>query len=482
MDNSKELSPEIAEKRAYEAVNEFIAGMEKDNINIGKIKEITELAFIKDEETAKRMIEPVFGVLVNDLKKSFTKKEGDIYLQIFPYFILAAKEKSHIVQKWFEKMHISSTSPIEDLYSRSLDLRKPKTLMSIEDKNKIKKAIILSRNTIGAEACINGIIINRAMANLPNAKIIFVDTTNSGRHIFNHPRISSISSFVNSEGKEISLLWDRHNISVLSRFEYTANLSDFIEIETSGLDEKEFIVFDADTRLSQTGAMPICAPDRHYFIDTVLKNDNEKVESLGRLCNDYLNRIFQESGMHYPKIFLPKEEIKKVKEFRKTIPSKKIIMLHFGSGLKSKSLSLEFEKKLALVACNYGTPIIILPPVDWEMEKIKSTISFLEENGKVKGKDFFTFGAPLSTFVSLINEMDLCICYDSQSQHMAASLGVPFITLFTGYINKTFLQRWTPISENFFKIIDIDKNQGNYEEYALNEAIKSLDEFSKPKI
>jgi len=65
---------------------------------------------------------------------------------------------------------------------------------------------------------------------------------------------------------------------------------------------------------------------------------------------------------------------------------------------------------------------------------------------------------------------------------MAASLGVPFITLFTGYINKTFLQRWTPISENFFKIIDIDKNQGNYEEYALNEAIKSLDEFSKPKI
>lgn len=481
--NFEGIMPELAEKYAFESVNDFLNSMNEERIAIDKINILTKLAFHENKEISKRMIEPIFGVLVNNLKKSFKKKEGEIFLKVFPYFILAAKEKSKIVANWFEKMNILNKTPIEWLYSKSIELRKNKTPLSQEDKDRIKKVILLSRNTIGAEAYINGLIINRILETLTNAKILFIDSNDIGKHIFNHPKISAVTGFKNKDGEEISFKWNRQNMQILDRFEYTANLANYIETEISGLEKGEAIVIDADTRLSQTGAMLICDNSIHYFIETALENDEvniEKVESFGILCNKYLNRIFNENKIGYPKIYLPKEDKQKAKEIREKLPKNKpVIMLHFGSGLKSKSLSPEFEKQLALESFKFGVPLIVKPPVDWELEKINRTIKFLNNNGKKEGEDFFTFNGPLSTFTSLIGEMDLCIVYDSQCQHMAAALEIPFITLFTGHINRIFLKRWTPLSKNFFRIIEIDKNSKNYEKEGLERAIECMKKFFK---
>ena len=239
------------------------------------------------------------------------------------------------------------------------------------------------------------------------------------------------------------------------------------------------MVFDADTRLSQTGAMPICDEANHYFIDSATEGSKfGNVENFGSLCNNYLNKIFQEKKLNHPKIYLPENEKNIAKDFRNNLQrDKKIIMIHLGSGLKNKTLSAEFEQHLVLNSFKFGVPLIIKSPVEWEIEKIQNLIGFLERNGKKEGKDFFTFKGPLSTFVALISEMDLCIGYDSQSQHMAASLGIPFITLFTGHINRAFLKRWTPISKNFSRIIEVDKELVNHEEDALRKTIHHMEEF-----
>ncbi len=490
--NLDSISPEQAETIAYKAANKFISSLGDNQINLESIKILSELGFHNNQEISRRTLEPMFGVVINDLKKSFKKREGEAYLKIMPHFILKAKEKSKIIHNWSKKMNLSSENPLEDIYERNKKLRKKKNPLSIEERDRIKKVILLSRNTIGSEAYINGIIIHRLLKNLKNAEIVFIDTSNTGKHIFNNPRIKLIDKFTNSKGDEISLSWDRQEISILDRFEYTAKLSEFIEFETKDLKKGEFIVFDADTRLSQTGAMPICPEESHYFIDTVLDENEpeiDKIENFGILCNKYLNGIFNENEMTYPSIFLSEEDKDCAREFRKNLPKDKpIILLHFGSGLKFKTLSPEFEKKLALSTFDFGIPLIVKPPIEWEEKKVEELINFLNENGKKENKDFYTFKGPLSTFVSLIGEMDLCIGYDSQCQHMAAALEIPFITLFTGHINKIFLKRWTPISKNFSRIIEVDKNQGDYinnqfrqklESFAIQEAISTLNEFKR---
>jgi len=489
--NLDSLNPEEAEALAYKAADDFVSAIENNEINFESVRILSELGFHSNPDISKRILEPLFGVVINDLKKSFKKREGEAYLKIMPYFILKAKEKSSIVENWFKRMGISSENPIEDIYQRSRNLRKKKKPLSIKEAEKIKKVILLSRNTIGSEAYVNGIIINRLLKNLKNCEIIFIDTSNTGKHIFNHPRIKLIDKFINYKGEEVSLIWDRQGIQIRERFEYTALLSEFISLETKGMKKGEFIVFDADTRLSQTGAMPICSEKDHYFIDTVLEEDNidiNNVKNFGIICNEYLNKIFQENETSYPVIFLPDEESKKARIFRNSLPKDKpIIMFHFGSGLEFKTLSSEFEQALLLRAFDYGVPLIVMPVMDWEKERVKKHIEFLESNGKKQGHDFFTFQGSLSTFVALIGEMDLCVGYDSQCQHMAAALGIPFITLFTGYINKIFLKRWTPLSKNFYKIIDIDKNKGDYtvpefkkelESFALQEYVFALNEFN----
>jgi hypothetical protein len=487
----QDLKPEDAEALAYRAAREFISSLDKNKVNMDSVKILSELGFHDDPEISRRTLEPLFGVVINDLKKSFSKQEGDVYLEIFPHLIMKAREKSLVVDRWFEKMKISKENPFEDIYQRNKKIREDKKFLSVEDRDKIKKVILLSRNTIGAEAYLNGMIINRLLSRLKNAEIVFVDSSNTGKHIFNNSRIKLVNKFTDSHGREVSLNWNRNGINILERFEYTTQLAEFIELESKGLGNGEFIVFDADTRLSQTGAMPICSEDVHYFIDTVLEDEEVDlgfVKNFGALCNDYLNSLFNEEEVSYPMIFVSEEEKKKARDFRGGLPEGRVVLLHFGSGIVRKTLSGEFERELLLKVFDYGIPLIVMPVLGWEKEKVKEHILFLERKGKKQGEDFFVFQGSLSTFVALISMVDLCVSYDSQCQHMAAAQNVPFITLFTGYINKNFLKRWTPFSENFYKIIDLDKNEGDYEggefrksldSFALSEFVSALNEFER---
>jgi len=490
-----ELSPDLAEKYAYQAVNEFIGAMKEGNILFDRIELLSGLAFHKNKEISDKVLEPMFGVLINELKKSFKKREGDAYLKIFPYFILAAKNQSEIIKNWFEKMEISESNPLEDLYKKSLELRKPKKQLTQDEIKKIKKLIVLSRSTIGAEILASGVLLPQLIEQFKTAEIIFIDSCGAGAQVFNHPRIRLVDKFVNEKGEEISLRWNRKNISILERFEYTATLSEFISLEIDNLGQEEYIILDADTRLSQTGAMPI-SKENHYFIDTVMEDDDsERVESIAAVCGKHINRLLNTQNAGYPRVYLSERDKKIAQEIWDFFgfDKKNMALVSFTSGIESKTLSPSFEKKFISKLIELGfTPLIERSPDPQEDKKNVEVVNYLRKNGKevleidlskpldILDKkieaEVYTFQSKIGPLAALIEKSNLVVGYDSKNQHIAAAVSTPFITLFTGHINNIFLKRWTPISKNFFRIVEVEK-KGDYETEALKNTEACLKEF-----
>jgi ADP-heptose:LPS heptosyltransferase len=47
--------------------------------------------------------------------------------------------------------------------------------------------------------------------------------------------------------------------------------------------------------------------------------------------------------------------------------------------------------------------------------------------------------------------------YDSAGQHAAAALGIPLVTVFQGFVNERFLQRWTPAGAGLVRVVRADR-------------------------
>jgi len=494
----EELSPDLAEKYACQAGEEFVLAMNEGKLLFDRIELLSELAFHQNKKVSDKVLEPLFGTLIHGLRNSFKKREGDAYLRIFPYFVLAAREQSEIVKDWFKKMEISESDPLDDLYKKSLELRAQKKQLTQSEINKIKKIIILSRGTIGAEILAAGVLFPPLIEHFKEAELIFVDSCGAGNQIFNHPRIKLVDKFVNKDGEELSLKWSRKSLPILERLEYPAILSEFISIETNNLSPEEYIIIDADTRLSQTGAMPL-SKNNHYFIDTVAERDDyEDNRSIATICSDYIGQLLNAPSIHYPQIYLSEGDKKIAQDTWNCLGfnRRKIVLVSFTSGFESKTLSPNFEKRLINKLIELGiTPLIERSPDINEDKKNVGLVNYMKENGKevieidlnkplnlLDNKTeaaIYTFQSKVGPLAALIEKSNLVISYDSKNQHISAALSTPFITIFTGHINNLFLKRWTPISKNFSRIVEVQK-KGNYEDEALKNTEACLKEFFRP--
>jgi ADP-heptose:LPS heptosyltransferase len=327
----------------------------------------------------------------------------------------------------------------------------------------VKKILLLSRVTIGADVAITSIIIQRLAALFPQAEIVLIGGSKLDEIYGGNAHIRLQTVNYNRKGGLIERL---------SSWQLVLNI---IRQELVACPLENTILIDPDSRLSQLGVLPIIPDDQYFFFDSRSDISFASNMSMAQLTNTWLTRVTGKDDFRYPKIWPRSSNLEKASGFCRDLKrcgARRIIAINFGvGGNKRKKVGWQLEKQLLLSLLQEPDTVIVLDKGFGDDELRDSNL--LLEAVKDAGFDAreAAFGAPLGSGIrsgvigmqtrigeiaAIIANCDEYIGYDSACQHIAAALRTPCLTIFAGSNNMRFIRRWSAFSPNSCQIVHVD--------------------------
>jgi len=333
------------------------------------------------------------------------------------------------------------------------------------DKTKIRKLVVLSRVTVGADVAITSIIVNRLVHTFPHRQIIVVSP----------PRLPEI--FGGLPTLEFRPITYPRGGAVSDKLAAWPQIHTLLKKERSGLKPHQLLLFDPDSRYSQLGLLPLVEEESTFYWNSRRTLLPDEGPSLSALINSWLDTILDEKGFVYPSIWLAEKYRPLGSCFHGRLIEngcQRFIVISFGVGNnENKRIPGLFERDLvlALLAQEQDT-IILLDTGTGSVGMNRTTailsaagqeginIDFLEETILLEKRIPFSHGiigfrGSLGAIASLTKGADLFIGYDSACQHLASALGTPAVIIFAGAPHQRFIDRWRPLGKTSSIIIPV---------------------------
>jgi ADP-heptose:LPS heptosyltransferase len=327
----------------------------------------------------------------------------------------------------------------------------------------LKKIILLSRVTIGADVAITSIIIQRLARLYADAEIVLIGSKKIQDIYGGDARI-----------KIRTVNYDRQG-GLLERLASWHHVLEIIRNELSPQAAEHTILVDPDSRLSQLGVLPLISSDRYYFFDSRSDVSLNSRMSMAELTNLWLNQVTGTNDFCYPKVWLHREYIQAAKDLCDRLNKNggcRIIAVNFGvGGNPRKTLGAKFELRLLLTILQEPQTIILLDrgSGDAELNHTGSLMKSVEEKGytihnaKIDAcsdlditQGIVGLETRIGEIAAIIAQCDEYIGYDSAGQHIAAAVETPCLTIFAGSNNMRFLRRWSAFGQNSCQIVHVD--------------------------
>jgi len=282
---------------------------------------------------------------------------------------------------------------------------------------------VLSRVTLGADIAITSVFIDAAKQAFPKASIVFVGNRKNAE------------------------LWEAdHRVGFLEApYDRTGMLQGRIDSHrqlVALLNRPASIVIDPDSRLTQLGLIPVCPEDRYFFFNSRAYGTGTRL-SISELAAQFAEAQF---GVNSARSFIA------------PIPSnaEPRVTVSFGVGENpSKRVSEAFEITVLQQLVRLGAKVLVDQGAGGEeAERVKHAVR--QTAGKPAQVEMFS--GPFAAFAAYIAKSPLYIGYDSAGQHAAAALGVPSVTVFAGYPNERFLERWRPAGKSSRTLVASEPN------------------------
>lgn len=325
------------------------------------------------------------------------------------------------------------------------------------DPVRLRRVLLLSRVTIGADVMINGTLISKLRRLRPDLEITLIGSGKLRELYGGDPLIRFRETPYERGG------------NVLSRLLSWIGVVEAVRDEIAGLEPDQFLIIDPDSRLTQLGLLPL--DDRSYLYFE--SRSWPGAGSLGRLASDWLGTLTGDPEQAFPFIALPdahREFGEKAAGLIRRAGHPRIVTISLGvGGNESKRVSDEFENRLVLDASD-GAGIILdkgatpseRRQIDRLLTAVRSTgrsiIELNEENQEgilgsgENSADVLTWDGGIGRFAGLIAAADQYIGYDSAGQHIAAALGTPCRTIFVTSNSEKFAERWRPYGRGEIKV------------------------------
>jgi ADP-heptose:LPS heptosyltransferase len=327
----------------------------------------------------------------------------------------------------------------------------------------IKKILLLSRVTIGADVAVTSIIIQRLAAVYPKAEIVLIGGGKLDEIYGGNPRIR----LQRAEYQRNGGLLER-----LSNWQLVLNI---IRQELASCPLDNTILVDPDSRLSQLGVLPIISPDHYYFYDSRSNVSFDGNMSMAQLTNAWVDEITGVAEFRYPGVWLlpgPLQTATKLLRTLKNNGTRRVIAINFGvGGNPRKKVGELFERELLLSLLQEPNTVIVLDKGfgENELQCSHSLLHAVKQNGYPIEDAVFTaeFRSDMDSGViglqtrigeiaAIIAKCDEYIGYDSACQHIAAALQIPCLTIFAGSNNMRFIRRWSSFGANSCQIVHVD--------------------------
>jgi murein DD-endopeptidase MepM/ murein hydrolase activator NlpD len=260
---------------------------------------------------------------------------------------------------------------------------------------------VLSRVTLGADACVTSIVLDAAKRRFPEANIYLVGSRKNWelfaaeKRILHRPFDYARAGSVDERLRE----WPR-------------------------FDTDDSIVIDPDSRLSQLGLLPVCDEDRYYFFES-RSYGGDSADTLVQLTRKWVASTF---GVHDARNFVSPE----------IGPMTADIAVSFGVGENAeKRIGDPFEEVLLRSLAATGHSVLIDQGADGEES---ARVQRLCE--RVPG--IRSWKGAYAPFAYAIANAKRYVGYDSAGQHVAAACGTPLLSIFAGYATERMFQRWRP--------------------------------------
>jgi ADP-heptose:LPS heptosyltransferase len=441
------------------------------------IEQLVRMATSGDDAQEARATGAIFGSLVEALCDSFDPESVGLYIRVMAQIIQYCRKLDPRLDRELADFGLATE---QDLIARAERLRpgpgSPAGLGSqhgwLEDPDRMKLVIILSRVTIGADVAITSVLVERLKQKFPGAALVLAGGVKT-REVFGGDTRLSFAEL--EYGRRATLM---------ERLRAWVDFLDIVRDATRGLQPDEFLVVDPDSRLTQLGMLPV-APDSSYLLFPSREYLPSSDESLARLASDWSGRVFGLGGIvQLPAVTIRPEDaglaLTGARALRRG-QSRPVVSVNFGvGGNDKKQVGEDFEFAVLDFLLDTGAIVILDRGAgSSEDSRTDSIVTRLASKRTTEGAsrefgileadevklravshgtpveaDLLIFNGRVGLLAGLIAASDLYIGYDSAGQHIAAAVGTPCIDVFAGYSSLRMLDRWRPTGPGRSIVID----------------------------
>ena len=325
----------------------------------------------------------------------------------------------------------------------------------------VRKVLIPSRVTFGADVAVTSVIIGKAKKLFPEAEIVLLGQPTSGQPFAGDPRVRL---------HPISYERGGH---LLRRLNVWLDLLCAVDQEKDGLRAEECWIIDPDSRLTQLGMLPLLEDETRYRFFPSRSFQSAGLSSLSQLTVAWLADTFGGEAAEMPYLALSADDLdygRRVRAQLRRCGIKRLVTVSFGvGGNDRKRVSDAFELGLVMNLIAQGNIVLLARGVGTvELERSEWLTAHVLGHGKRVAAiqernepdtaplcpNLLIWQGELGAFCGLIAASDLYIGYDSAGQHIAAALGTPAIDMFADRTYPQMAKRWRPTGPGIVQIVE----------------------------
>ena len=468
-------------KSSNRSVRTFMERHNDGATDVGVLEPVIDLALSNDVDAAGAGTAMLFGGVIESLADTFAADDRKALERVLARVIARVRS-------------LPQASALDERLSRwglvdeSACLRRVDRMSTTGDLLSVEPPVVstvfvLSRVTLGADILLNTPVLQRAALTFPKAQIVFIGDPETGRLLVGDIERAQV----------VDARYGRREV-LARRILNWLSLVDVVEERTSDLSPgKEYLVIDLDSRLLQSGLLPVMSPtneENHYlFWRGTVSPGSWRGASQGEDVIQWLDGRFgpDDGGRSVcARISLSTADDAFAETCRRawgldTLSSVVSMNLGVGGneakrvGDRSSRASL-FERELIRRLLSAGTTVIVDRGAgDTELRRAAEltkvarddgfeVIEATEErvpaaggkrfDGRARAGRLLMFQGSIAKFAALVTLSSVYIGYDSLGQHLAGALGKDIVAVFAGYPSPVFVARWRPMTAGVLRIVE----------------------------
>lgn len=338
-------------------------------------------------ETASQASRALFGGVVEPLGDRFEPRLCLAYADLFSEVI------ARLLPEWEAQF-------LRDRYRR---VRVPRAFGGPEPED----ICVLSRVTLGADVAVTSVLLAAAKARFPKARLWLVGSRKGWELFQADPRVRHLEAPYPRSG------------NLRARLDVSRELARALPPGA--------LVIDPDSRLSQTGLLPLCAEDRYLLFESRAYGQ-QSAARLTELAGQWVREVLEVGAQPFLAVRAA------------DLPGHLAVSLGVGEN-NEKRLGESFEAEALRLLGTLDLPLLVdRGGTEQESQRVERAVAA----SRVPAERVRLFAGSFADFAANIASSRLYFGYDSAGQHVASVAGVPSITVFTGYPSDRFLARWRP--------------------------------------